>query len=270
MALEIGICSYFKPDLDPAEIVRLLSETDFKTVSVWGADRDNISPSPKWYKNQLCSAREDFGFVLESLHAPFVLTSDLSSSDNSVRSKAVDRLKLALDDAVEIEIPIVIIHAHRRGDPAQLSAQGCRSFAELVEAAVRSDVRLAVENTLDSNGPLEWILSEFPAEHVGLCYDSGHDQLGPGQTFDLLGRWGHRLLTTHIHDNRGEADDHLPPGEGTIDWQGFAQAFPWESYQGNFMLEATMAVTSFGEPAEFLRQCYAGAQRILALAGQGN
>ena len=25
-------------------------------------------------------------------------------------------------------------------------------------------------------------------------------------------------MTTHLHDNRGERDDHLLPYEGTIDW----------------------------------------------------
>ncbi len=27
-----------------------------------------------------------------------------------------------------------------------------------------------------------------------------------------------RIVTTHLHDNHGEKDEHLLPGEGTIDW----------------------------------------------------
>ena len=27
-----------------------------------------------------------------------------------------------------------------------------------------------------------------------------------------------RVVTTHIHDNHGEKDEHLLPFEGTIDW----------------------------------------------------
>jgi sugar phosphate isomerase/epimerase len=27
------------------------------------------------------------------------------------------------------------------------------------------------------------------------------------------------LVTTHVHDNRGTADDHLVPFEGRIDWE---------------------------------------------------
>ena len=176
---------------------------------------------------------------------------------------------MSLDDAAELYIPIAIEHCHHQGDPPELSPEGCRSFEELVKAAADSNVRLAVENTFDTMKPLEWLLSEFPAERVGFCYDSGHDQLYPGEAgkaFELLRCWGHRLLTIHIHDNHGENDDHLPPGEGTTDWREFAQVFPWNSYAGNFVIEACMATSSIADPAEFLQVCYAGAQRILSLA----
>ena len=36
------------------------------------------------------------------------------------------------------------------------------------------------------------------------------------------------VATTHIHDNRGERDDHLLPYEGTIDWGATLAALPPE------------------------------------------
>ncbi len=268
MPYQIGICSYFNPNLGPLQTVKLLHQAHFRVLTVWGADRDCISPMPNSYKDQLRSSREQFGFVFDSLHAPFLLTPDLSSSDNSVRTKAVDRLKLAIDDALELHIPIVIIHAHRGEAPQQLSSLGQRSFAELIEAAARTNIRLAVENTLDSNAPLEWILSQFPAATVGLCYDSGHDQLSSTVTFDLLRRWGDRLLTTHIHDNLGQSDDHLIPGQGIIDFSAFVRAFPWQTYNGHLNLEATMANSPVTDPAEFLTRALNAAEHLLTLARQ--
>jgi len=32
-----------------------------------------------------------------------------------------------------------------------------------------------------------------------------------------------RLVTTHIHDNHGDEDEHLLPFEGTIDWDATLQ-----------------------------------------------
>ncbi len=37
------------------------------------------------------------------------------------------------------------------------------------------------------------------------------------------------MSTTHIHDNRGERDDHLLPYEGTIDWSATLAALPPEA-----------------------------------------
>jgi sugar phosphate isomerase/epimerase len=36
------------------------------------------------------------------------------------------------------------------------------------------------------------------------------------------------VVTTHVHDNRGERDDHLLPYEGTIDWDAALAVLPAE------------------------------------------
>ena len=268
MSHRIGICSYFNPDLPPELVFELIIRSGFNAVSIWGAGDPGAAAMPDYYKQFIRAARDAHGLVLESLHAPFELTTDLSSPDNSLRTKAVDRLKLAINDALELQIPIVVIHAHRTGDPHEISACCQRSFAELIDHLSPTSLRLAVENTCASTLMLEWALNEFPPEKLGLCYDSGHDQLIPGQTFNLLRRWSPRLLTTHIHDNLGQNDDHLPPGQGSIDWQAFVHAFPWNTYTGPFMLESNMSVTSITDPAQFLAQSYRAANHLLTLAGQ--
>ncbi len=53
MSLNIGIASYFNPDLSRLRIMQLLLETGFNVISVWGADRDGTGPMPKSYKKQL-------------------------------------------------------------------------------------------------------------------------------------------------------------------------------------------------------------------------
>ncbi len=265
MSLEPAICSYFNPELPPERAFELLVHSGFKAISVWGAGDRGITPMPEYYKKLIRTARDVHNLILESFHAPFTLTADLSSPDNSTRTTALDRLKLAINDALELQIPIVVIHAHRRGSPPQLCALGQRSFTELVEFAAAAKIRLAVENTLGSLAPLDWMLSQFPPSTVGLCYDSGHDQLVPGKSFDILRRWGHRLLTTHLHDNLGVLDNHLIPGQGVIDFSALVRAFPFKTYQGYFALEATMLSNPLADPAQFLAQALAAAKHLLTL-----
>ena len=41
----------------------------------------------------------------------------------------------------------------------------------------------------------------------------------------------------HLHDNREGRDDHLPPGEGTIDWGEALKAIESVGYHGPAVLE---------------------------------
>lgn len=263
-----GLCSYFHPDLPPKQVLELIIRSGFKAISIWGADGPGIDPMTDSLKQLIRAVRNTHNLILESLHAPYQVTPDLYSLDESARTNAIDRLRMALDDAAELEIPIVVIHAHRTGDPDELSAIAQRSFTELIDSLGSASPRLAVENTPGSILTLEWALNEFPAAKLGFCYDSGHDHMAAGETFDLLRRWGHRLLSTHIADNLGQTDDHLIPGQGTLDWTAFVRAFPWQSYKGYLTLEPMMGNSRFTDPAEFLAQSLAAANRLLTLARQ--
>ena len=67
--------------------------------------------------------------------------------------------------------------------------------------------------------------------------DTGHailKQLDPALAIQLM---GDLLLTTHLQDNFGQQDDHLPPGLGTIDWPSVMQAFREVAYTRTLMVE---------------------------------
>ena len=59
-------------------------------------------------------------------------------------------------------------------------------------------------------------LGDYPC---GFCLDVGHahafTSLPPVQWVERLGS---RIIHLHVHDNPGDDDRHLPPGEGTIDF----------------------------------------------------
>ncbi len=44
-------------------------------------------------------------------------------------------------------------------------------------------------------------------------------------------------MTTHVHDNNGRQDSHLPPGHGTIDWLAWGRDLDAIAYTGPIMLE---------------------------------
>jgi hypothetical protein len=48
-----------------------------------------------------------------------------------------------------------------------------------------------------------------------------------------------RLVHIQASDNRGHTDDHLPPGEGIIDWPKVQSKLAAIGYRGVFLLELT-------------------------------
>ena len=55
-------------------------------------------------------------------------------------------------------------------------------------------------------------------ERVGVCYDFGHAHMTGGFHRQNLNLIGSRLKATHLADNHGQADEHLMPFYGTINW----------------------------------------------------
>jgi sugar phosphate isomerase/epimerase len=55
-------------------------------------------------------------------------------------------------------------------------------------------------------------------DDLKICFDTGHAHMGGGvqPAFQTL---RDRIVSTHVHDNRREKDDHLLPFDGEIDWE---------------------------------------------------
>lgn len=96
-------------------------------------------------------------------------------------------------------------------------AAGCASFYEaLLE---RYPVRLFIENAQDLDPiPLRQLMERVNSDRIGICLDVGHahySRVPVSQWFEQLGEW---IQYLHLSDNMGEFDDHLPLGQGSIDW----------------------------------------------------
>jgi sugar phosphate isomerase/epimerase len=92
---------------------------------------------------------------------------------------------------------------------------------------------------------------------VGVCLDVGHAHMD-GDLLDAIDTVSEHLLAVEIHDNRGRADDHRMPFEGTIDWPAALTAVQKIGFEGALVFE----VGPQGPPKEALKKARQARARI--------
>jgi sugar phosphate isomerase/epimerase len=148
------------------------------------------------------------------------------------------------------------------GDNSRDAAR--RSIEAIHDEARRVGVRLALEvipNALSTPESLVALIEEDLDDlDVGICVDVGHAHI-MGDLGDAIEHCSGHILTTHLHDNRGKSDDHLAPGQGTIDWPATLMGFQKVGYDGVWMFE----VANTSDPRTVLEKVEKARKRFESL-----
>jgi sugar phosphate isomerase/epimerase len=171
------------------------------------------------------------------MHSPIYMSNDFRSggqplnivdSDKRNRIDAMDEIKRAIEVAEVAPFRFLVQHIGRTDesdDPRKFEA--ALSSIEHLRAFGRPlGVTLLVENIPNDFSTPERLQELLKALHypdLGICFDTGHAHLMSSvhQAFGVL---EDRILSTHVHDNRGDRDSHLWPAQGTIDWSQTMQS----------------------------------------------
>jgi sugar phosphate isomerase/epimerase len=262
-----GMINSFMPEMPFTESLPLIRAAGFELTSLGGkAELAGFDTAANLKK--LSALLNSLGLTVDSVHAPYPEGDRLFSEDEQERQESLRQCRLALDAAAEIDGKVAVIHLIPYGIPpgeqrSKMIEQGRRSVAELAEYAAAKKVKLALENGQrpDYDEVLFMFLEEFQMPWVGLCYDSGHENV-KGECFKILEKYGQRLLVFHIHDNTG-SDEHLLPYEGNIPWEKFPQAMDKLAFSGDLVLEASMGGSAFKDPEVFLAEAFKRAGQVM-------
>jgi len=139
----------------------------------------------------------------------------------------MDELKRVIDVAEDLPFPRMILHmggSREAADPRKRDA-AFSTLEHLMLHARHVGVTLCLENTTSEMGEPAYLRSfvdETRLTGLRFNFDIGHAHLTDGDEAGRIARSLEPLkdlvASTHIHDNHGEKDEHLPPYDGTIDW----------------------------------------------------
>ena len=140
-----------------------------------------------------------------------------------------------------------------------INRHGISLLNRIIRYAKDVGIQIAVENT-KNNMIIEKVLQEIEDNTLGLCFDTSHDNLYAENKFELMVKYGPRLLCLHISDNDGLEDDHWLPCEGKIDWKEFVRKFP-KMFNGILNLEVVRKDKSLCS-SEYLISAYEKIQNL--------
>jgi len=236
-------CNLIDPDLQ----VRWGEDYDVPTTQralAWlkelGFQAVEYSHALHWTDEEVGAVRSmttELGLIPWSLHA--WVGGDVLTQQGQELTAHV--LRQAAHVALGLGVSCVVHHTNGFSLYDVESEQRLKAEAEILRRCWRPGFRWALE-TMFHVAQMEYLLAlveELGPEIAGVNVDTGHanlGDLGAARALRMAGQW---LITTHLHDNHGHTDEHLPPGEGLIVWEEVAEALREIGYEGCIMLELT-------------------------------
>ncbi len=205
------------------------------------------------------------GMKICSTHSNFLQT-DISSSDEVLRSHSIQVLKGNILTAKRLGADVIVVHPGGWSiDKSILDfkiSTVIRSCTEITEFASRNDIKIAIENLppefmCDNIEDMQSILGGVRdniscRDSIGVCLDTGHANLS-NILPEFITEFGKDIITMHIHDNEGymggsrlkaEDDLHNIPGLGKIDWENVFNKIHKSGYDNVLVLELNASHSS--------------------------
>lgn len=226
---------------------------EFDLVERLGAECLEILPDWKQWPDPTelgCRVR-DRGLRVHSVHGCWGGQSiaarrvDLGDPESAARRESLDDIRRCADWTHAAGGSCLVVHPGGLSDPVDREARRgslASSLLELDLYVAGSGVTVCVENMPPGVHPgsemtdLAALVAELDRARVRLAIDTGHAHI-TGTPADATRAAGSFLATTHVHDNNGRQDTHLPPGHGSIDWPAWRAALDAIGYSGPVMLE---------------------------------
>jgi sugar phosphate isomerase/epimerase len=189
--------------------------------------------------------------------------------DNEARKATMHEMAAALNIANTVPFKFLVVHlgvpdTQRPGSDDNHRDAAIRSIEEIHGMAEAVGVQVALEvmgnNLCTPPDLIEIIERSFDGADLGICMDVGHAHL-LGDAAEAIETTSEYLVTTHIHDNRRQSDDHLVPFQGSINWAATIMALEKIGYDGVLMYE----VKATERPRAVLERAVGARKRLEAM-----
>jgi sugar phosphate isomerase/epimerase len=176
---------------------------------------------------------------------------NIAETSPFVRDAVDQYLRAYVDLAQRLGVGWIVVHAgyHFTSDYERRKQAALERLKRTADYAGKAGVRLLLENMNREPDDAEvrylgydmsecrYYFDAIDSPHLGWAYTVNHAHMLPEgiagftRAFDLA-----RCGEVRLADNRGDKEEHLRPGEGTIDFKAMFDAIEDAGYRGHYML----------------------------------
>ncbi len=209
-------------------------ESQVENMKKVGINRTFVSSEIHNFDNVMDLFRRE-NIICETLHAPFNRINDMWSHDRDAGDCILNRLKDSIDKCCRYGVPVSVVHLSSKCPMPEINEIGIERFDKLFAYAEEKGIIIALENQRYLEN-IDFFMKRHP--EARFCYDVGHEHCFTSG-IDFMDHFGDRLVALHIHDNSCiyNADDHLLPFDGKIDYSVPAKKIAESGFTGTLMLE---------------------------------
>jgi sugar phosphate isomerase/epimerase len=245
--------------------LRRIAEAGFRHIQWihhWRHDFIYTEPEVR----HIASLLADLDLSLYDIHAPAGAEKNWFSTVEYQRLAGVEIIKNRAEMCKTLGGSVIVTHIpERNAENPESWCQLRKSLDQLEGYCADRGVRIAVENRPhDEFDGIAELFSEYGEGFLGLCYDTGHGNIG-GQGLGHLDAFKERLISVHLHDNDGSEDQHNLLFSGTVDWGEVARIIAASPYREPLTFETDMKFAEDEDEAEFLAVVYRDGLKFRAM-----
>lgn len=242
-----GIWTSIFCELPVADAFRTLHGYGWRTLEIGFEHIVEIenSKQPDRAIEQTRKCAAELGLSTPQAHG--LLGARIGTPDPEEQKTAVARLRRHLEIAAALGVKTIVMHpdGYRRSmewpELQRVRKLNVDSFRSLGDSAGERGIRIGLENLMcpGASTPVEMLdlIDAIGHPAIGITFDTSHANVVRLDIPAAIRDFGKFLIATHISDNNHSGDQHLMPGEGTIDWPSVMTAFADIGYHGMLNLE---------------------------------
>lgn len=201
--------------------IQSMEDNGFSCVELFFPDRESLGEQTIRMIDEV-SATTNLGLTA---HMPYK-NINIASVYQFARESSTDLLTGIIDDVSDF-VDLVTLHTgyaqFASGSLDRAIEYNILSLLKICDRASQYDITVGVENAMNERHlvgktyqEIAQLISGVNRGNLGITFDAGHANL-TGNIDEYLDRKEY-IVQLHVHDNFGYSDEHLPLGEGKIDW----------------------------------------------------